>query len=189
MAGEASGNESVGSSARAVRLLLKADVRRQKITVARMAKISDRLFHLFKSPAETKIARDFLKQKLRETPPWLDNEPAEAFAALARIAPDPERLREWCAESLSQEQIHVLQRILRMASQHQRVYKRTVMLSPRAHLLVKTLAELEDMNMSDVIEQHLDRILGERHGMALRTIIDEVSGQVDHDILPATNDR
>jgi hypothetical protein len=153
-----------------------------------MAKISQRLSQIFKSPAEAKIARDFLEQKLQETPPW-GGEADGARDAFAMAGRDPERLRGWCEQWLSDGQLRVLMQALRMASQHQRVYKRTVMLSPRAHLLVKTLAELEDLSMSDVIERHLDGVLEAAHGMALRTAIDERIGQVEHDILPTTASR
>lgn len=150
-----------------------------------MVKISERLSQLFKSSAEARIAHDFLERKLRSAPSWETEDPVAALGALALAERDPERLGAWCGEWLSDEQIQVLRRALRMAAQHQRVYKRTVMLSPRAHLLVKTLSELEGLNMSDAIERHLERVIGERHGMMLRTMIDEGSGQVDHDILPA----
>ena len=151
---------------------------------SRMSRISERLSQLFKTPAETKIAQDFLEQKLSAPTLWAGEEAAVARADLASAVTDPERLRAWCARWLSADQVQVLLQVLRMAAQHQRVYKRTVMLSPRAHLLVKTLAELEGLNMSEVIERHLDQVLGDAHGMTLRTLINEQSGQIDHDILP-----
>lgn len=153
-----------------------------------MSKISERLSQLFKSSSEAKIAHDFLRQKLGETPSWVDGNPVGASTAFRSTEPEPECLRAWCAEWLSSEQLRVLSQVLRMASQHQRVYKRTVMLSPRAHLLVKTLAELEGANMSDVIERHLNRVLSDSHGLLLRTIINERTGQVDHDVMAAAAD-
>lgn len=144
----------------------------------------ERLSPLFKSTADAKIARDFLTQKLRDTQGWANHDNEHARIALAQAGTDPEALRAWCARWLNSEQTRMLRQILRMAAQHQRVYKRTVMLSPRAHLLVKTLAEREASNMSEVIERHLDRILGEDYGLALRTLIDERTGQIEHDILP-----
>lgn len=149
-----------------------------------MVKALEHLSQLFKSPADAKIARDFLAQKLREPPRWVEDLEEQADMALVQAGTDPDALRAWCHEWLTPEQLRVLRQVLRMASQHQRVYKRTVMLSPRAHILVKTLAEREASNMSEVIERHLDRVLGERYGLALRTVIDERTGQIDHSILP-----
>jgi hypothetical protein len=149
-----------------------------------MAKIPERLSQLLKSPAEASIAHDFLDRKLRENPPWVEREPARALETLAQAGHAIEPLRAWCAQWLTAEQIQVLRQALRMASQHQRVYKRTAMLSPRAHLLVKTLAELEGLSLSEAIERHLGRTLGERYGLILRTTINEHTGQIDHAILP-----
>jgi hypothetical protein len=152
-----------------------------------MDRIPERVSQLFKSPVEASIARDFLGQKLRENPPWIEQEPARALETLDQVNHGIEPLRAWCAQWLTVDQIQILRQALRMASQHQRVYKRTAMLSPRAHLLVKTLAELEDLSISEVIERHLGRTLGECYGRTLRTTINERTGQVDHAILPSAD--
>ncbi|CAL1238884.1 hypothetical protein [Candidatus Methylocalor cossyra] len=150
-----------------------------------MVKALERLAHLLKSPVEAKIARDYLTRKLREDPDWAAGKPAQAGVALAALGPEPESLHAWCAQWLTGDQVRALLAMLRLVSHHQRVYKRTVMLSPRAHLLVKTLAELEDSSMSEVIERHLDRVLVETHGRTLRTLVDERTGLVEHSILPS----
>lgn len=149
-----------------------------------MTQSPERLSHLFKLPAQRKIARDFLKQKLRDSPAWTDGYPSEALESLAATDSDAHALAVWCLERLSTEQMRLLQKVLRIAANHQRVNKRTVMLSPRAHLLVKTLAEQEGLKMSDVIELHLDGVLQQRFGLTLRTAINEHTGQVDHGVVP-----
>lgn len=143
----------------------------------------ERLSQMFKSPAQSKIARDFLERKLRDSPGWVGAASAEPLAALAAAGDDGGALAVWCAQWLAGEQIRALQKALRLAANHQRVYKRTVMLSPRAHLLVKALAEQQGVKMSDVIELYLDVILRDRFGLALRTTVDEQTGQVDHDVI------
>ncbi|MGZ8217198.1 hypothetical protein [Methylomagnum sp.] len=149
-----------------------------------MTKHPERLTHLFKSPAQLRIARNFLERKLRECPHWASGDPAAYLEALAALDDEPVSLSAWCAEYLTSEQIRILQKALRLASNHQRVYKRTVMLSPRAHLLIKALSEQEGLKMSDVIERHLDGILRDRFGLTVQTSIDEHTGQVDHDVIP-----
>jgi hypothetical protein len=149
-----------------------------------MTQTPERLSHLFKLPAQLKIARDFLRRKLRDSPGWVDGHPVESLEALAATDCNAHALAVWCLDRLTGEQIRLLQKVLRLAANQQRVYKRTVMLSPRAHLLVKTLAEQEGLKMSDVIELHLDGVLRQRFGLTLRTAINEHTGQVDHDIVP-----
>lgn len=150
-----------------------------------MTKHPERLAHLFKSPSQLRIARNFLERKLLESPLWAGGDgKSERISALQAIEDDPTALSAWCLEYLTTEQIRMLQKALRLASNHQRVYKRTVMLSPRAHLLIKALSEQEGLKMSDVIERHLDNILRDQFGMAVQTSIDEHSGQVDHDLIP-----
>jgi hypothetical protein len=153
-----------------------------------MTQTPERLSHLFKLPAQLRIACDFLRQKLRDSPGWAGGEPGECLEALASTHYDAQALAAWCLQRLTGEQIRLLQKVLRLAANQQRVYKRTVMLSPRAHLLVKALAEQEGLKMSDVIELHLDGVLRERFGMALRTSINEHTGQVDHDVVPIAGD-
>lgn len=143
----------------------------------------ERLSLMFKSPSHLKIARDFLEKKLRDNPGWLDKDSGEPLAALASVGDDGAALATWCAEWLTAEQVRSLQKALRLAANHQRVYKRTVMLSPRAHLLVKALAEQQGLRMSDVIEIYLDTILRDRFGLTLRTTVNEQTGQVDHDVV------
>lgn len=141
----------------------------------------ERLSQMFKSPAQLKIARDFLERKLRDG--WVDLETNRSLAALAAAGENSGALAAWCAEWLTTEQVRVLQKALRLAANHQRVYKRTVMLSPRAHLLVKALADQHGLKMSDVIELYLDSVLRDHFGLALMTSVDEQSGQVDHDLV------
>jgi hypothetical protein len=150
-----------------------------------MIKSPDRLLPMFKSAAQLRIARDFLEAKLLERPDWIDGESAEALAGLQVSNLAPAVLAHWCSEWLGVDQLRTLQKALRLASNHQRVYKRTVMLSPRAHLLIKTLAEQDGIKMSDAIEQHLDGILRERYAMSVRTSINELTGQVEHAIVSA----
>lgn len=149
-----------------------------------MAKPLRRLTHLFKTPSDTKVARDYLDHKLREDIRWGNGNAPPAMETLTQIGYDPDHLREWCAQWLSPDQINSLQQALRLAAHHQRVYKRTVMLSPRAHLLVKTLAELEEMKISDVIELYLEQVLRDRHHLSLKTVVDEHSGAIYHNIDP-----
>lgn len=148
-----------------------------------MTKQPERLTHLFKSPAQLRIARSFLEYKLRECPQWANGDTATHLEALTALDDEPNSLSAWCVEYLTGEQMRMLQKALRLASNHQRVYKRTVMLSPRAHLLIKALSEQEGLKMSDVIERHLDGILRDRFGLIVQTSIDEHSGQVDHDVI------
>jgi hypothetical protein len=154
---------------------------------ASMTKQPERLTHLFKSPAQLRIARNFLEHKLRECPQWANGNSAIHLEALTVLDDEPNALSAWCAKYLTHEQIRILQKALRLASNHQRVYKRTVMLSPRAHLLIKALSEQEGLKMSDVIERHLDGILRDRFGLSVQTSIDEHSGQVDHDVISLPN--
>lgn len=145
----------------------------------------ERLSLMFKAPSHSKIARDFLEQKIRDNPGWLGADSGEPLRALASAGDNGGSLAAWCAEWLTVEQVRALQKALRLAANHQRVYKRTVMLSPRAHLLVKALAEQQGLRMSDVIEIYLDRILRDRFGLTLRTTVNERTGQVDHDVVLA----
>jgi hypothetical protein len=144
-----------------------------------MTQNPERLTSLFKLPAQLRIARDFLRQKLTALP----DGGGEALVALDAVGEDAQALAAWCADWLSGEQIRGLQKALRLAANQQRVYKRTVMLSPRAHLLVKTLSEREGLKMSDVIELHLHGVLYDRFGLAIRTLVDEHSGLIEHEIV------
>ena len=144
----------------------------------------ERLAPLFKSPAQLKIARDFLERKLCDQPGWVGGEGDAPRMALAAAGCDGGALAAWCAEWLTGEQLRALQKALRLAANQQRVYKRTVMLSPRAHLLIKTLAEQHGLKMSDVIELYLYGVLRDRFGLTLQTTIDEQKGQVHHELVP-----
>jgi hypothetical protein len=144
-----------------------------------MIKHPERISTLFKSPSQLRIALDILEREFRESP--TDGGDEAGGDGGRRI--DAEGLAAWCLERLSGEQIRALQKALRLAGNHQRVYKRTVMLSPRAHLLVKTLSEVEGLRISDVIELHLDGVLREQFGMAVTTTVDVQSGQVAHDLV------
>ena len=153
-----------------------------------MAKLMRRMPHLFKNAGDTKVARDYLDHKLREDPNWEIGNSPSAIETLDETGYDPDHLREWCTQWLSANQINSLQQAIRMAAHHQRVYKRTVMLSPRAHMLVKTLAEIEEMKISEVIEVYLEQALRERHRMVLKTVVDENYGTVHHDIAPLASE-
>jgi hypothetical protein len=150
-----------------------------------MSQTPERLSQLFKLPAQLRIAQDFLRQKLRDNPACA---PDQDLAAFPPVDQDAHGLASWCLERLTSEQIRQLQKVLRLAANQQRVYKRTVMLSPRAHLLVKALAEQEGLKMSDVIELYLYGALRDRFGMALRTTIDEHTGEVAHEVVRVSGD-
>jgi hypothetical protein len=132
-----------------------------------------------KSPCDCRAIHDHLLRKFRENPQWLaDTTPDEARRELTLAEEDMERLHAWCGKWLTAEQIKQIQRLLHFVVNHRRVYKRTVLLSPRAHLLVKTLSDMDKLNMSEIVETHLDRVLRERHGLTLRTRIDERDGAI-----------
>lgn len=131
-----------------------------------------------KSPCDCRAIYDHLMRKFRENPHWLADGSDEARRELARTEDDMNRLHAWCGKWLIPEQIKQLQRLLHFVVNHRRVYKRTVLLSPRAHLLVKTLSDMEKLNMSEIVETYLDRALKERHGLTMRTRIDERDGAI-----------
>lgn len=140
---------------------------------------------LFNSPSLLGIARDFLLQKAGESPGWMGSVSAEAFAALPAASRDAAALSAWCATHLGSGQLRTLRNFLRTAAKQQRMYKHTISLTPRAHLLVKTLAEKEGVTMSDVIERYLADGVHQRYGLSLRTSFNEHTGQLGHDIIRA----
>lgn len=149
-----------------------------------MTKNPERLAALLRSPAQLRIALDFLDDLLREGSQGRPVSKDSVSSSLNEGLLAAEALANWCVENLAAEQLRALHKALRLAANHQRVYKRTVMLSPRAHLLVKTLAEQEGLKMSDVIELYLDGILRNHAGLAVRTSVSIQNGLVEHEIVP-----
>jgi macrodomain Ter protein organizer (MatP/YcbG family) len=145
---------------------------------------SKRLTRLFKSPTDTKVAGDFLIHQVVHHLNWDNINVAQALPTLILARHDPIALREWCSDWLTGEQIQVLSQVVRFAANHRRVHKRTVLLSPYAHLLIKTLAKLEGLNMSEALEIHLERALREKHGMTVETRVNDNSGTVDYEVAP-----
>ena len=96
-------------------------------------------------------------------------------------------MQAWCEQWLSIDQFKVLPQVLRMVANHQKVHKRTVLLTPRAHFLVKTMSEIEGVNFSELIEEHLESTLRERHKLGLVTEIEENANQVNYLIAPLEN--
>jgi hypothetical protein len=149
-----------------------------------MAKSRRSLTELLKSPVALKVAADFLSRKLNENPAADFAAAKEPEQILIELRYDAEELGQQCLDRLEKDEVQVLKQILRAESHHRRVYKRTVLLSPCAHLLLKTLSDLEARKMSEVIEVHLDSVLRERHGLSLRASVDERTGRVDYEVEP-----
>jgi macrodomain Ter protein organizer (MatP/YcbG family) len=139
---------------------------------------------LFKQSNDAKVIHSYLLRKLRLDPSYIATNPAQAIQELAQAGNDPERLQDWCEQWLASDQIKGLSKVLRMVSNHQKVNKRTVLLTPRAHFLVKTMSEIEGVNFSELIEAHLESTLREHHKLDLVTEIEEEANQVNYLIAP-----
>jgi len=142
---------------------------------------------LFKQRNDAKLIHAYLLRKLQAFPSYVAANPARAIQELAQSGSDPERLQAWCEQWLSADQLKVLPQVLRMVANHQKVHKRTVLLTPRAHFLVKTMSEIEGVNFSELIEEHLESTLRERHKLGLVTEIEENANQVNYLIAPLEN--
>ena len=139
---------------------------------------------LFKLRNDAKLIHAYLLRKLRFHPPYVQENPARAMQELAQAGGDPERLQAWCQQWLTPEQRKTLPQVLRMVANHQKVHKRTVLLTPRAHFLVKTMSEIEGVNFSELIEEHLESTLRDRHKLNLVTEIEEEANRVNYLIAP-----
>lgn len=136
----------------------------------------ERLSELLKFPSQNRTALDVLEYELGKDMVTL----RKTWGMSDTTIPDREVLAEWCLANLNEQEMLLLRQALRLAANQQRVHKRTIVLTPSAHLLVKFLSDKENLIISEVIEFYLLPVLRDQYGLNIRTVLNIDTGQVEH---------